>query len=76
MARRQLQAEKHFAPSFRTEDGMQIDMSDEHFRNADFPIRKSLEPDSKMTLESWSQVEKHFVHSASTERGIKIDKRC
>jgi hypothetical protein len=54
---------------------MQIDSSDEHFRKADLPIRKSLDPDSKMTAESWEHPEKQPVHNASTERGRKIEER-
>jgi hypothetical protein len=35
-----------------TNDGMQIDESDEHFENAADSIRESLEPDSNVTLET------------------------
>jgi hypothetical protein len=42
-----------------TDEGMQIDTSDEQFSNADLSIRESLESDSKFTCESlehpWKQ---------------------
>jgi hypothetical protein len=44
--------EKHRISSVPTEEGMQIDESDEHFRNAEPEIYESFEPDSNVTLES------------------------
>jgi hypothetical protein len=34
-----------------TDEGIQIDESDEQFQNAQFSIRESLESDSKLTFE-------------------------
>jgi hypothetical protein len=45
-------SEKQWSPSISTEEGMQIDESDEHFENAYSPIDESLEPDSNVTVET------------------------
>jgi hypothetical protein len=52
---------KQRSPSTSTDDGMQIDESDEHFENAPDSIRESLEPDSNVTLQSPS----HFKTRAN-----------
>jgi hypothetical protein len=41
--------EKHSLPSPSTDEGMQIDESDEQFQNVDSSIDESLEPDSNVT---------------------------
>jgi hypothetical protein len=38
-------------PSFSTEEGMQINESDEHDENANSAIDESREPDSNVTVE-------------------------
>jgi hypothetical protein len=38
-----------------TDEGITIDESDEHFRNADFSIRETLESESKRTFERFPQ---------------------
>jgi hypothetical protein len=48
------QASKQHAPSFSTDDGMQIDESDEQDENACDFILESREPASNATLESVS----------------------
>jgi hypothetical protein len=46
-----LQREKHRSPRLSTEEGMQIDESDEQEENADLAIEESLELDSNVTVE-------------------------
>jgi hypothetical protein len=60
-------------PSLSTEEGMQIDESDEHKENADSPIDESLEPDLNVTVERDLHSKKHIVPSFSTEEGMQID---
>jgi hypothetical protein len=43
--------EKQNLPSVSTDEGMQIDESDEQEENADSPIDESLESDSNLTVE-------------------------
>jgi hypothetical protein len=43
--------EKQYLPRRSTDEGMQIDESDEQFKNADSSIDESLEPDSNVTAE-------------------------
>jgi hypothetical protein len=43
--------QKHHSPTLSTQEGMQIDESDEQSQNADLPIDESLELDSKVTVE-------------------------
>jgi hypothetical protein len=52
---------------------MQIDESDAHDENANFSIRKSLEIDSNVRLESPLQKPKQHSQSCSTDDGIQID---
>jgi hypothetical protein len=49
---RDRQLVKHSRPSRSTEEGIQIDKSDEQLENVESPIHESLEPDSKTTVES------------------------
>jgi hypothetical protein len=48
---RDAQEEKHFSPRLSTEEGMQIDESDEQPRNVSSAIGESFEPDSNVTVE-------------------------
>jgi hypothetical protein len=52
---------------------MQIDESDEQDKNADFAIRESLQPESKVTLESALQLLKQNSQRCSTDDGMQID---
>jgi hypothetical protein len=52
---------------------MQIDESDEQYRNAYFSIRESLEPDSNVRLESELHCEKQYSQRTSTDDGMQID---
>jgi hypothetical protein len=52
--------------SHRTEDGMQIDESDEQSENASDSIRDSREPDSKTILETSGQNPKQPTAKVST----------
>jgi hypothetical protein len=56
-----------------TEEGMQIDESDEQYRNTDCSIRESLESGSKVTFERLSHRRKQFSQMISTEEGMQID---
>jgi nicotinic acid mononucleotide adenylyltransferase len=64
---------KHLAQSCSTDDGMQIDESDEQRQNAYSSIRDSREPDSNVTLESAEHRLKHLSQSCSTDDGMQID---
>jgi hypothetical protein len=52
---------------------MQIDESDEQDSNPPDSIHRSLEPDSKVTLESATHCWKQSLHSISTDDGMQID---
>jgi hypothetical protein len=65
--------EKDWAPSVSTEEGMQIDESDEQFRNAPSAIDDSLEPGSNVTVERCLHSEKHLAPRSSTDEGRQID---
>jgi hypothetical protein len=56
-----------------TEEGIQIDASDEHFQNAESSIHESLEHDSNVTTERTVQKAKHSLQIFSTEEGMKSD---
>jgi hypothetical protein len=49
------QPEKQFLPRISTDDGIQTDERDVHLSNAPFSMRDSVEPDSKLTVESAQQ---------------------
>jgi hypothetical protein len=68
-----LQDEKQWSKSISTEDGRQIDDSNEQHRNADGPIRDTFEGDAKVTSASVVQPEKHWSESISTKAGMRID---
>jgi hypothetical protein len=56
-----------------TDEGIQIDESDEQFLNADLSIRESLEFDSKLTFERLQHTVKQESQMISTDEGIQID---
>jgi hypothetical protein len=60
-------------PSFSTEEGMQINESDEQEENADSPIEESLEQYSNVTIERELHSLKHQLPSILTDEGIQID---
>jgi hypothetical protein len=56
-----------------TDEGIQMDESDEQSRNADFSIRESLESVSKRTFERFRDPAKQATPMISTKEGIQID---
>jgi hypothetical protein len=56
-----------------TDDGRQIDESNEQSQNANSSIRESLESDSKLTFDKFRHPEKQFSEMISTDDGIQID---
>jgi hypothetical protein len=70
---RDAQLQKQRLPRVSTDEGMQIDESDEHFQNAPFSITESREPGSSVTVERDSHPAKHFVQSFSVLDGMQID---
>jgi hypothetical protein len=48
---RDLHPKKQFLARLSTDEGMQIDESDEQNQNADLSMNESLEPDSNVTVE-------------------------
>jgi hypothetical protein len=56
-----------------TDEGIQIDESEEQARNAYCPIRESLELDSNVTFERVRHPEKQDSQMISTDEGIQID---
>jgi hypothetical protein len=65
---------KHSSQSRSTDDGIEIDESDEQSRKAASAMRESFEPESNVTLEREEQSLKHSLQSRSTDVGRKIDK--
>jgi hypothetical protein len=64
---------KQFPQSSSTEEGIQIDESDEQSPNADFSIHESLEFNSNVSVERERHPLKQFSQSFSTEEGIQMD---
>jgi hypothetical protein len=56
-----------------SDEGIQIDESEEQDENASLSTRESLEPDSNDTVERASHSEKQWLQSLSTEGGMAID---
>jgi hypothetical protein len=56
-----------------TEEGMQIDDSDQQLENADSPIRVSAEPVSNVTLDRVGHPSKHESQRIVTDEGMQID---
>jgi hypothetical protein len=54
---------------------MQIDESDEQYRNVDSPINDSLASNSNVTIERELHPEKQDLQSLSTDEGMQIDER-
>jgi hypothetical protein len=68
-----LQYAKHHAYKISTDDGLQIDFSDAHSQNTNFPIRESFDPVQNVKLLSREQPHKQDSQRISTENGIEID---
>jgi hypothetical protein len=68
-----LHSRKDQFPSSLTEEGMQIDESDEQESNANAPIDESLESDSNVNVERDSHSQKHCLPIVSTDEGMQID---
>jgi hypothetical protein len=57
----------------RIVEGIQIDSSDEHLSNAEFPRVDIFEPDSNVTFESFAHPLKQATEIVSTDAGITTD---
>jgi hypothetical protein len=57
-----------------SEEGHQIDESDEHSENANRPTHESVEPDSNVTVERDGHRAKDSLPRVLTEEGRQIDK--
>jgi hypothetical protein len=71
ISEREVQPEKQKLQSRSTEEGIEMDQSDEHFEKAHGEIRESREPGSKVTAER----DRHWRKptSSSTDEGMKND---
>jgi hypothetical protein len=58
------------------DEGMLIDGSDVHSRNALFWKSETLHPGSNVTFERWWQQEKQFSGIISNDPGMQIDSRA
>jgi hypothetical protein len=56
-----------------TDDGIQIDSSDEHQEKADSPRLDRIEPASNLKLERFLQKEKEESETAVTDEGMQIE---
>jgi hypothetical protein len=70
---RALQLPKANPQIFSTEEGMQIDESDEQLSKALHSIHESLEPDSNVIVERDRHSLKQWLQIFLTEEGIQID---
>jgi hypothetical protein len=68
-----VQCSKHFSPRISTEEGIQIDFSDEQRENEYRSIRFNLESDSNVNEEMEEQSEKHPSDTISISRFNRID---
>jgi hypothetical protein len=68
-----LQSVKHSSPSSRTDDGKQIDCSDEQFRNAQPSIHDSFDPASKLIVKRLVQPSKLASEITSIDEGMERD---
>jgi hypothetical protein len=68
-----LHPKKDSSETIPTEDGMQIDDSDEQFQNVARSREVSLERGSNVTVARDRHSEKQFGRSCSTEDGMQID---
>jgi hypothetical protein len=66
---------KHCWQSVSTDEGIQIDESDEQSSNAEGPMDESREPESKITLEIVLQLAKQESPNFVTPEGMQIEER-
>jgi hypothetical protein len=71
---RAVQSQKQLSPSVSTEEGRQIEQSEQHDENARVGIEESLEPGSKVTNERAVHLSKQLSPSVSTEEGRQIER--
>jgi hypothetical protein len=69
---RELHPKKQRSQIFETEEGIQIDESDEHEKNAQRSIHESLELDSNVIVERNAHSSKQHSQIILTEEGIQI----
>jgi hypothetical protein len=67
------QPRKHPRPMISTDQGRQIEKSDEHREKASLSMRRSREPGAKATTERVSHVKKHRSQRTSTVDGMHMD---
>jgi hypothetical protein len=65
---------KQLSPIASTDAGIQIDLSEQHSSNADFPSVEIREPDSNVKFESIAQSKKQDAEIVSTDEGTQIDR--
>jgi mannitol-1-phosphate/altronate dehydrogenase len=70
---RELHPQKQYSQIRSTEEGIQIDESDEQPENAVGSIHESLESDSNVIVERELHPRKQYLQIRSTEEGIQID---
>jgi hypothetical protein len=70
---RELHPSKQYSQIVSTEEGIQIDESDEQAPNAQHPIHESLESDSNVIVAREGHRKKQESQIVSTEEGIQID---
>jgi hypothetical protein len=56
-----------------TDEGMQIDVTDEQYEKAPAPRVESREPVSNVTIERWSHQEKQESPIVLTDEGMQIE---
>jgi hypothetical protein len=64
---------KHPWQNRSTEDGIEIDESDEHSRKTPASMHESFKPDSNVIADSEEHRTKHGTQILSTEEGMEID---
>jgi hypothetical protein len=67
-----MHAQKHSSQRFLTDEGMQIDESEQRSK-AFWPMHETLEPDSNVTVERDLHPRKHSVQRFSTDEAMQID---
>jgi hypothetical protein len=67
------QLEKQKSEIVSTDEGMQIDRSDEQLANAEWPRTESLQPNWNVKFDRFLQWVKHSSEMLSIEQGMQID---
>jgi anti-sigma regulatory factor (Ser/Thr protein kinase) len=68
------QSLKQYSEIAATDEGIQIDRSEEQQANADLPRVESFEPGSNVTVERLRHERKQAIEIVSTDEGIQIDR--